>query len=315
MFEYLEEILHKNVEIDKFDRSDHLPLTISAAYDFYIFRTGNDDMLLAVPGAEISLSELRRQHRRIEVLTGMRCVMYLRNMTYYARDKMVEEGIPFVWEGRQIYIPDIGVALSGASRADRPYCSKISFLTQRMLLTAIYQEWNKVNVTSAAEILGVTKMSASRCFDEIEAFDISQLKIKGRTRTLSCGEKREFWDEIQHIMINPVIRNYALRGDISERYPLSGISALAEYSMLEDDPFPTYGITKKNFGKVDVSRDALITQGEIPGCLIQKVGYWIDFGDGTKMDPLSVKLSISEADKKDPRVEKAIEEMLEEYVW
>ena len=46
-----------------------------------------------------------------------------------------------------------------------------------------------------------------------------------------------------------------------------------------------------------------------------KVGYWIESGDGTKIDPLSTALSISEEDKKDPRVEKAIEEMLEEYVW
>jgi len=33
------------------------------------------------------------------------------------------------------------------------------------------------------------------------------------------------------------------------------------------------------------------------------------------MDPLSAALSISEEDKRDPRVEKAIEEMLEKYVW
>ena len=315
MFDYIEEVLHRDIEYSRYEKTAGIPLIIAGAYDFYTLKIGNNDMLMAVPKAETNLSALRKQHRRIEALTGMRSVLYLRNMTYYARDKMIEEGIPFVWEGKQIYIPFLGVALSGDSRSELPYCSKISFLTQKLLFTAIYQEWENVNVTAAAEALDVSKMSVSRCYDEIEVLGMQQLEVKGRSRTLTCGDKREFWKSIQPVLVDPVISSYALRRDLKDSHALSGISALAGYSMLEDDPFPTYGFTKKEIGSLEINRSTLIPPGETPGCLIQKVGYWIDFGDGTKMDPLSVALSIREDDKKDPRVERAIAEMLEEYVW
>lgn len=315
MFEYIEKVLHNNIEYSDYEKSEGLPLYIAGAFDLFNLKIGNNEMLIAVPHAGINLSTLRKLQRRIEALTGMHCVLYLKNLTYYARDKMIEEGIPFVWEGRQLYIPFLGMVLSSASRSELPYCSKISFLTQKLLFTAIYQQWEKVNVTTAAEIIGVSKMSVSRCFDEIEAFGIRQLEVKGRTRLLSCGDKRVFWERIQSILVDPVINSYALRQDLKGDYALSGISALSGYSMLADDSFPTYALTKKDIGSININSAALVPPGEIPGCIVQKVGYWIEFGDGTKIDPLSTALSISEEDKKDPRVEKAIEEMLEEYVW
>jgi hypothetical protein len=32
-------------------------------------------------------------------------------MNYYSRDKMLEEGIPFIWENKQIYMPFLGILL------------------------------------------------------------------------------------------------------------------------------------------------------------------------------------------------------------
>ena len=315
MFEYIEEILHKKIEYSQYDKVSSLPLFMTGSYDFYTVKIGNEVMLLAVPVEDINLSSLRKQQKRIELLTGMRCVLYMKNMTYYSRDRMIEENIPFVWEGKQLYIPHIGMALNSNSRTELPYCTKISFLTQRLLLTAIYQQWEGMNVTGAASALGVSKMSVSRCYDELDALEIPELRKSGRTRALTCQDKREFWDSIQPVLIDPVISRFSLRQNISEKYPYGGISALAGYTMLADDPYPTYALTRKNIGNIDINRGSLIPPGETPGCVIHKVGYWIDFGDGTKMDPLSVALSISEDDRNDPRVEKAIEEMLEEYVW
>ena len=315
MFEYLENVLHTKLTISNYDNTSGLPLSMTGAYDFYTLKMHNTEMLVAVPKGNTNLAALRKEHKRITALTGQQSVMYLKNMTYYSRDKMIEENIPFVWDRRQIFIPYLGLALDSKARAEIPYCAKISYLTQKLLLTAIYQQWDGVNVTGAAEALGISKMSASRCYDELEAFCIRQLDVKGRSRTLSCGDKREFWDSIKPILVDPVISSYALREDLGGSYKLSGISALAGYSMLEDDPYPTYGFMKKDIGGLDTSKSALIPQGEVPGCVIDKVGYWIEFGDGKKMDPLSVALSIKDYDRKDPRVEKAIEEMLEEYVW
>ena len=37
-------------------------------------------------------------------------------MNYYSRDVMIREGIPFVWEGHQIYLPFIGMLINENKR-------------------------------------------------------------------------------------------------------------------------------------------------------------------------------------------------------
>jgi predicted DNA-binding transcriptional regulator YafY len=64
-------------------------------------------------------------------------------------------------------------------------------LTQKLLLSALYQGWQKVTVTQAAKLLNVSKMSITRCFDELEALNIPYLSIQKRSRhfTKSRSEK------------------------------------------------------------------------------------------------------------------------------
>lgn len=55
--------------------------------------------------------------------------------------------------------------------------------------------------------------------------------------------------------------------------------------------------------------------GEEIGCVVLELGYFIDFENKGVEDPLSVALSITEAEKQDERIRTSIREMLEEYVW
>ena len=64
-----------------------------------------------------------------------------------------------------------------------------------------------------------------------------------------------------------------------------------------------------------MSEDRIAPAGEIPGCIIQELGYHILFEDRSAVNPLTVALSISKEELEDPRVNMAVDEMLEEYVW
>ncbi|MFR1010543.1 MAG: hypothetical protein ACLSGA_13690 [Ruminococcus sp.] len=50
--------------------------------------------------------------------------------------------------------------------------------------------------------------------------------------------------EIKMVLRNPVIRRFILREDIKFEKK-AGISALCEYSLLSDNVYPTYAVTKK----------------------------------------------------------------------
>lgn len=314
--EYIERILHQDVEIIPYTDITKLPLVYRKSYDLKLMMIGAQNVLLAEPAQKIPLVTLRKQHRQLMVYTGLICVLYLTDINYYASDVMLSEGIPFVWEGHQIYLPFMGILLDDHVRKPVVTRARISYLTQKLLLTALYQGWQKVTVTKAAEILGVSKMSVTRCFDELEAFHVPYLKVQSRARNITADtDKKAMWENLQGIMRNPVITSFSLRKQLNRNLPLSGLSALSHYSMLNDEPFPIYAIAKKDLSGAGISNDMLVPAGEEPVCVIQELGYQISFGNGAAVDPLTAALCISEEDKDDPRVSMAIDEMLEKYVW
>lgn len=316
MKEYIEKILHQNVQVIPYEEKQKLPLIFQSAYSLNRMIIGSQEVLLAAPIERPSLVNLRKHHKQMEVCTGLPCVLYLRNMNYYTRDAMLEEGIAFVWEGHQIYLPFIGVLLDDHPRQVVPACTKISFLTQKLLLLAMYQGWQQITVTKASEVLGVTKTSVTRCFDELEALNLPYLTIKSRARNFNADtDKKAMWETIRPILRDPVIKTYMVKEKPVIPLPLSGISALSYYSMLDDGAYPVYAVTKKDLPNLDFSAANRMPAGEIPACVIQETGYHIAFQDNKVIDPLTVALILAEEALVDPRVSMAVDQMLEKYVW
>lgn len=316
MREYIEEILHQDIEIVPYEDVQTLPLSYRSGYDLYRMTVGGREALIAAPKSRISLVSLRKQQRQMVIYTGLPCVLYLTDINYYTRDALLKEGIPFVWEGHQIYLPYIGTLLDDHQERVITACAQISYLTQKLLLTALYQSWHKVTVTEAARLLGVSKMSITRCYDEMEAMSIPYLTVRSRARSITADtDKKAMWETIQGILRNPVISTYALRREPETALPMSGTMALAHYSMLDEGPYPILAMTKKKLAEVNITAEKLVPAGEIPGCLVQKLGYQIPFEDGIAVDPLTTALSITEEEREDPRISMAIDEMMEEHVW
>lgn len=316
MKEYLEKILHQTVNLSDYGELNRLPLIYRGSFQFYVAETNNLKFLIAAPVDEANLSVLRRQQKQIEVYSGFYCALYLKKMNYYSRDKMLEEGIPFIWENHQIYLPFLGIMLNQAENRELKPCTEISFLTQKMLITALYQNWNGITVTEAAKKLDVSKISITRCFDEMEILDIPLLQLKNRARKFSVAKSRKAtWKIIRPFLRNPVIRTFRLAEQVEKPLIKSGVSALASYSMLEDNTYPTYAVLKPELSKSGILNKKQISLSESPECVVHEIGYHIPQIKKDAVDPLSLTLMLSSEEKSDPRVAKTIEEMLEEYVW
>ena len=315
MKEFIEKSIGMKVDIKDIDYNGRLPMIYSSLYDFKIASMHNIEWLIAIPKEKINLAQLRKNHRQIEKLLDMRCALYIKNTSTYSKNAMIADGIPFIVEDKEIYLPFLGILLNSARERTIKPVQRISFLTQKMILTAIYERWNEVTVTKAAEQLDITKMSASRCFDEIDFFDMPILGTKGKSRVINVPDDiKELWSSIEVYMRNPVINNFYINDNLN--LPVfGGMSALAEYSMISDNKYPTYVVVKKDIKDLALKDRLVDIKKDEPSCIIQEVGYVVSFGKGDAIDPLSLLLSLSDDEKKDERIEISIREMLEEYVW
>ena len=316
MKDFLEKTLRQNVCMEEIDYlNDKLPLAFRGRYTFFKIKTNGLSWIAIQPNNNAGLVMLRKDRARIEKIAGLNCAIFFNATTYYIKEKMIEEGIPFVINGKQVYLPFIGFLLSNSNERNIAPVHLISFLTQKLIFVAIYEKWDMVTVSEAATKLEVSKMSVSRCFDEIEYLNVDIIGMKGKSRVITIPtDLKKLWNDIQPVLRNPVIARYELQEDIHLQNK-AGISALCEYSLLSDNEYPTYAITKKEIVDVGVKKMKQVHLGEEIGCVVLELGYYIDFKNKALEDPMSVALSLTETEKQDERVNISTNEMLEEYVW
>ena len=316
MKEYIEKSLRRSVTIvPNTEIMKKLPLGFRGSYDVFTVVLDNIEWLIAKPKRDIRLNALRYNRNQLEKAAGLNCVLYFEKLNYYTKEAMMNEGIPFIIEGKQVFLPFLGMLLSEKDDRKLVPVHKISFLAQKLILCALYEKWNGMNATKIAEKLGVTKMSVSRCLDELEYLDIPLLDKSGKTRKVSvCDDIKDLWKEITPVLRNPVIAKFQLAEDVRLQKK-AGITALCEYSMLSDKNYPTYAVTKNELSETKVKQFRQISDGEEIGCEVLELGYFIEYNGRMVQDPFSVILSLSADDMEDERVQMCIEDMLEEYIW
>lgn len=316
MKDYIEKCLRRTITIEYNTELYHkLPLKYKGIYDLYTVLQDGIEWLIAQPKGNVRLNALRHDRKQIEKAAGLNCALYFTKLNHYSQEIMLNEGIPFIIDKKQMFLPFLGILLSENFGRQLKPVYVISFLTQKLILCAIYEKWSGMNVTKIAEKLGVTKMSVSRCLDELEYLDIDILDTSGKKRKITvAGEAQSVWEKVKPALRNPVITKFQLTEDIGLKKK-AGVSALCEYSLLADNPYPTYAVTKKELSDVNIRNFKQVSIGEEIGCEVLELGYFIEFHDKQIQDPLSVLMSLSEDDMADERIQLCIDQMLEDYVW
>ncbi len=297
------------------DIYDRLPLAYRGRFKIFNVYSNGLNWIAIEPKIDIGLLLLRSSLKMIEKESRLNCALYLDKTSFYIKDKLIEEGIPFIIEDKQIFLPFLGYLLSVSRGRDLTPIHLISFITQKMLLTAIYEHWKSFKVSDVADRLDISRMSASRCFDELEYLNIDALDMVGRSRVITIPEDiKGFWEQIKDKLRDPVIKRFELVKDLKLEKK-AGISALCEYSMLSDSAYPTYAVTKKEIKESGVYTTRQAGKFDDIGCVVLELGYFINFDGNKNQDPISIFLSTSKKELEDERVSLSLNNMLEDHVW
>ena len=322
MRSYVEDMLHTDVEVQPLRSAGTLPLYLRGLFELERWSVFGVEFAMARPLEGLAVKTLAKHRNALEGALGMPVAFALdAAATGYRLDRMVGEGLPFVADGRQVYLPFLGVALRKARRAGANHpaavAEKLSPQAQRLVLKVVYGRLERLTVTQAAELLGVAKMTASRAFSELGAINPAWVESEGRQRRLCPGEDwRGFWSHVEPHLSSPVVREHRLDSVPDAGLPLGGMSALCHHSMLADNPWPTFAATRaqeRNLGLRDGRQLAGWDSWERPACVVQVMRYELDPpAPGQEViDPLSAVLSLTDEEREDPRVEGEIDRIME----
>lgn len=313
MQETLKNLLHTSVFEKDLTCLDKIPLFLTASYEIKLFSISGIDVLFIKPKQQITFAALKKQWAKFVFLTGMQCVVYGDEYTRYGRERMIELGIPFFYGKDNMYLPFLGVALGKKKVAQLPNPEKFSPITQKMVLLAIYKKWEKISTKEISEIMEVSRITAARALTELQALNLPLVVLEGKTKYFNfLGNKRDLYQMCQEYFINPVAKKIPLTEIPTGIHCRSGYSALADCSMLADNDYPTYGVTRQEYHDLGIDEYSFQPVTDKPVCIVQILRYIIE-QDG-HIDPISAFLSLPDDEKNEPRTESAVDEILEDIL-
>lgn len=311
MREILESMLHVAVKEKEVPSLEQLPLFLKNGYEIKFFSVGEVEVFFIKPKEQITVTALYKHWKRFEALTERFCVIYGNEFTRYRRERMIELGIPFYFGRDNLYLPFLGIALGKKRNRDLPEIEKFAPVTQKMLLLALYENWRRITTREISEKMGISRATAARCLTELQALNLPLTGIQGTTKYYQYeGSAENLYGMCKAYFDNPIAKSYALAEIPKGPSCYGGLTAIEGYSMLADNDYPTFAVTREEYRKFGLNQYKTQPKTERPICAVQVLRYKIE--QKGLIDPISAVLCVPTEEKEDPRIAGAIEKVLED---
>lgn len=320
---YLRETLGIAPKLRHWSGASKLPYFLQDAFEVRELELLNHRVLLAIDKQtnKHGLASVRSQLDKLRQVAGVPAVYVTGALASYERKRLIEQKVPFMVPGNQLYLPDLGVDLREYFR-QRPTAgdTALSPATQALLLVVLlrkpwHAEWQPAEVISD---LGYTAMTLSRAVRELTGAGIAKVRTEGRTRWLQIeGTAADTWQRVMPLLSSPIKRRFWAQRIPNWRPPrvrLAGLSALARCSMIAEPQWPTYAIGPALW-KTVTQADIEVLHEHLPGaCEYEVWHYNPGLIKGSEIvDPLSLTLSLQ--GNSDERVQLALDELKEHLPW
>ncbi len=321
---YLQEVLGIQASgVKPWARVNELPYFLRDAFQFSELELLGQPVVLAIGRADAaqSLREVRTWLDKVKALADQPTVYVTDALASYDRRRLIEQKVPFIVPGNQLYLPDLGLDLREYFRRRAPATEgALSPSAQAVLITALLRQpwqpdWQPSRV--AAE-LGYTPMTLSRAVKELTAAGLCAAHTVGRSRWLRMElSPKQIWERAKPALRTPVRRSvWVAAQGAAAHWPsrLAGLSALARYSMLTEPKWPVYALTVADW---KAATDAGVRELPEPQAGAQEWQLWnyspALMPDATTVDPLSLTLSLQE--NADDRIQLALDELKGRFPW
>lgn len=282
------------------------------------------DVLFLVDGSgdEESPASVRKHIAQVRATRDWPVVYVRESVTAYTRRRLIEQHVPFVVPGNQIYLPDLGIDLREHFRAKATPRPRFRPATQAVFLHALREEGDApLSTAKLSPASGYSPITLSRAFDEIEAAGLAESKTIGRERLVHfTAPRRELWSRAQSLLTDPVKSRQSIDAPQADAIGLdAGLTALARYTMIAEPKNHAVAMSREEWNSLRM-RDA-VSVVPMPDERSYEVEVWSYAPQAHRVpgvvDPLSLYLSLRASINRegDERTAQALEQLLESLPW
>ena len=185
-----------------------MPNFINARYRIQIVALDGKNVLFVYPKEELeSVSAVKKHLERIERTQGIPAVLVLDHLTYRQKEYLLRDHIPFVVEGKQIYLPFMAVYLQERSDSEKKESDVMLPSAQLLLLYYIYHGCGEMMTSDAAQKLSFTATSISRASRQLEEIGLIRTEKRGVQKVIYSDKTSEaLFADAKDYLVNPVKR-------------------------------------------------------------------------------------------------------------
>lgn len=315
---YLKENIDASIELKKWEEQENLPLFLLEAYSFYQLSILDVPCLLMYVTDEApSVDTLIKHMRVIKKIYSGQLIVAVKKITAFKRKNLIEEGIPFLIENGQMYLPFLGLDLKKITnrKIDKP--EQFSATAQLVYLMFLYDKEMQINATQMAKKLNVTVMTSSRALNELNALGLLEYEVNGKTersKTYRRINDPKYYRLGNTRLKNPV-RKTVYMESLPETCPIAGLEALANQTMINGPTHPVRAISKEianqEKGRMINDQETLRDKNFFEVQIWHYNPHVLSINN--QVDKLSLKLSLEKIS--DDRIDMAIQKILEDEPW
>jgi DNA-binding MarR family transcriptional regulator len=342
MIEYLHNIFGESVTVQGWHPSDTLPVFLHHQYIYSEIQINDIRFIAMKPtGDQQRLDAIEKHRDKIEISYEGPVALELNGLNSRQRNRLIQNKVPFIVDGSQLYLPFIGAHLSEKRSAFVPPATKMSFSTQMVFLHLYYldpaENDTEPTVTNLAKVLGISMMSISRAVAQLKTMGLAEVETKGRKYLIGLSDRENILEKASPYLRSPVISEKSVKrssityGDLA----IAGIPALSRKTMIAAgqtdigyaiDSAAIRAHKRSKAGKaatVPEPSDAITFVKEEPTYYmdedpdILKIEVWgydpARFSADNSVDDVSLILSLR--DNADERIRAAVESLKEQIGW
>jgi hypothetical protein len=318
---YLETNLDLRLHVSSPRKPGNYPFYLTQDYTFYDAEILGHAYILQVKNSpkEITPSDLKKQWEKLRSLSNDVYPIYVTpSMTAFNRKRLIQQKIPFVVPGNQMYLPDLGLDLREYFKHKRQPREYLSPSAQHCLINFLLDtEQRESTPSQLAKKLNYTVMTMSRAIGQLVSFKLGEEQKEGGERFFRFIESRQgMWEKARELLRDPISQIKWVEVENIEKWnlQLAGESALSRLSDLNPPRIPCYAVGRSKWK--EMQKDGIsISERPDPGDIQLQVWRYdpdITAQDGM-VDPFSLYISLRS--EKDERVQGALEELIGGHQW